>query len=124
MEKVGNPRFARYAWGVVAYNVAVVLWGAYVRATGSGAGCGNHWPLCDGAVVPHAPDVKKLIEFTHRAMTGFDVPLVILLIWWAFRAFPSRHPARLGAPLSGVFLVPEALIGAALVKLEHVASNP
>ncbi len=115
--------FAPYAWGVLAYNVAVVLWGAFVRATGSGAGCGNHWPLCNGTVTPHSPTIQTIIEFTHRATSGVDLILVALLAVWAFRALPPRHPARLGAVLSCVFLVTEALIGAALVLLEHVAAN-
>jgi heme A synthase len=116
-------RFARYAAAVLAYNLAVVLWGAYVRATGSGAGCGNHWPLCNGEVVPQTSAVATLIEFTHRATSGIDVALVAVLVVWAFRAFPRRHPVRLGATLSGFFLATEALIGALLVKLEHVAHN-
>ena len=118
-----HPAFARFAWGVVAYNLAVVLWGAYVRATGSGAGCGNRWPLCNGQVTPLSPNAHTLIEFTHRAMTGLDTPLVAWLMIWAFRAFPRRHPVRLAAVLSGFFLVPEALLGALLVKLQHVAKN-
>jgi len=124
MEKFGNARFARYAWSVLAYNVAVVLWGAYVRATGSGAGCGNHWPLCNGTVTPHSPTMATIIEFTHRVTSGIDLVLVAALVWWAFRAFPRLHPTRLGATLSGIFLLTEALIGAMLVKLEHVANNP
>ncbi len=60
-------RFRLYAWAVLGYNLAVIVWGAYVRATGSGAGCGNHWPLCNGEVTPHSPAVATLIEFTHRA---------------------------------------------------------
>lgn len=117
-------RFARYAWGVLAFNLAVVLWGAYVRATGSGAGCGNHWPLCNGEVTPHSPSVATLIEFTHRATSGpIDIALVALLLVWAFRAFPRRNPVRLGASLSMVFLLTEALIGAALVLLGHVEKN-
>jgi len=104
--------------------VAVVLWGAYVRATGAGAGCGNHWPLCNGEVLPQSPGVKTVIEFTHRAMTGLDGLLIVLLVVWAFRTFPRHHSVRLGATLSAIFLVTEALIGAALVKLEHVAQNP
>jgi heme A synthase len=108
--------FARFAWGVLAYNLAVILWGAYVRATGSGAGCGNHWPLCNGEVIPTSPGIAKFIEFTHRASIGLDVPLVALLIWWAWRAFPRQHPVRLAAALSGVLLLAESLIGAALVK--------
>src|SRR3954454_16176846 len=123
MEKYGNARFARYAWSVLAYNVAVLLWGAYVRATGSGAGCGNHWPLCNGTVTPHSPTLATVIEFTHRATSGIDLALVAILAVWAFRAFPRLHPARLGATLSVVFLISEALIGAALVLLEHVAKN-
>jgi heme A synthase len=114
--------FARYAWFVLAWNIAVVLWGALVRVTGSGAGCGNHWPLCNGQFTPN-PTAATMIEYTHRAMTGLDGVLVLALLVWAFRAFPRRHPVRLGATLSAVFLVTEALIGAALVKLEHVAKN-
>jgi heme A synthase len=123
MEQPGNARFARYAWGVLLYNIAVVLWGAVVRATGSGAGCGNHWPSCNGEVIPQAPAIQTVVEFTHRAMTGLDGPLVLLLVVWAFRAFAKGHAARLGAIVSGVFLVTEALIGAALVKLELVAGS-
>jgi cytochrome c oxidase assembly protein subunit 15/protoheme IX farnesyltransferase len=115
--------FARYAAGVLIYNLGVVLWGAFVRATGSGAGCGNHWPLCNGVVVPQTPALTTLIEFTHRAMSGVDVVLIAGLVIWAFRLFPRGHMARLGAALSTLFLITEALIGAALVKLEHVAQN-
>jgi len=118
-----HPAFARFAWGVLGYNIAVVLWGAYVRATGSGAGCGNHWPLCNGVVTPVSPGIHTIIEFTHRAMTGLDTPLIALLLVWAFRAFPRQHPVRAAAMLSGVFLVTEALLGALLVKLQHVARN-
>jgi heme A synthase len=117
------PAFARFAWGVLACNVAVVLWGAFVRATGSGAGCGNHWPLCNGQTIPVGPSLNTVIEFTHRATSAIDLALVALLVVWAFRGFPARHPARLGATLSAIFLITEALIGAALVLLEHVARN-
>jgi heme A synthase len=114
--------FTGFAWFVLAWNIAVVLWGALVRITGSGAGCGNHWPDCNGQFTPNAT-TATLIEYTHRAMTGLDSVLVAALLIWAFRAYPRRHPVRLGAALSGLFLVTEALIGAALVKLEHVARN-
>ena len=123
MPKSESRAYARFAWGVLAYNIAVVLWGAYVRATGSGAGCGNHWPLCDGTVMLVSPNAHKMVEFTHRAMTGLDTPLVVLLVVWAFRAFPRQHPGRLAAAMSGIFLVTEALLGALLVKIQHVAQN-
>ena len=116
-------RFARYAWLVLGYNLAVILWGAVVRATGSGAGCGDHWPLCNGTVTPLAPTVHTLIEFTHRMMSGLDLALVAGLLVWSRRAFPRGHAARQGAALSGTFLITEALIGAGLVLLKKVAQN-
>ena len=123
MQTISNRSFARYAWAVLAFNVGVVLWGAYVRAAGAGAGCGQHWPLCNGVIVPVAPTLKTIIEFTHRITSGIDLALVALLVAWAFRAFPRLHPVRRGAVLSAIFLMTEALIGAALVLLEHVAKN-
>lgn len=120
---VRHEGFTRYAWGVLAYNVFVVLWGAVVRATGSGAGCGNHWPLCNGEVAPPSPTLHTIIEFTHRATSGLDVFLVGALLVWAWRIFPKGSPVRLGAVLSTVFLIVEALIGAGLVLLERVAKN-
>ena len=78
---------------MLAYNIGVVLWGAYVRATGSGAGCGKHWPLCNGEITPHSPGMKTLIEFTHRATTGSMLALVALLLIWAFRTFPGASGA-------------------------------
>jgi heme A synthase len=118
-----RPWFARYAWAVLSYNVAVVIWGAFVRASGSGAGCGNHWPLCNGEVAPTSPTLKTIIEFTHRSTSGIDLVLVAAMVVWAFRAFPKTHPVRRGAVLSAVFLMMEALLGASLVLLEHVAGN-
>jgi len=116
-------RFRRYAWAVLAYNLAVIVWGAYVRATGSGAGCGNHWPLCNGEVTPHSTAMATVIELAHRVTSGLDLVLVVLLAAWAFHAFPRGHAVRMGAVLSGVFLMTEAALGAALVLLEQVARN-
>ncbi len=118
-----NRRFAAYAWGVLAYNMLVVLWGAFVRASGSGAGCGNHWPLCNGEVVPRGHAIQTIVEFTHRASSGLALVGVVVLMVWAYRAFPRRHPARTGATLAVAFMLTEALLGAALVLLEHVAQN-
>src|SRR3954452_5312453 len=84
----------RFAWGVVAYNVLVILWGALVRATGSGAGCGNHWPLCNGQVVPLSPGLHTVIEFTHRWMTGGATFLVLGLLVWTFRGTVKGQAAR------------------------------
>ena len=115
--------FTRFAWGVLAWNLLVVLWGAYVRASGSGAGCGSHWPLCNGEVVPTAPQVQTIIEFTHRLMSGVALVAVGALWLWSRRAFPSGHRARKTAALSVVFLLTEAALGAGLVLFDYVAGN-
>jgi len=118
-----RTRFSTYAWAVLAYNILVILWGAYVRATGSGAGCGSHWPSCNGAVVPRQPQIETIIEFTHRLTSGLAFILVVVLLVWALRAHPKGHPARLGAVLSMVFIIAEALVGAGLVLFGWVADD-
>jgi len=116
-------RFATFAWGVLAYNLLVILWGAYVRASGSGAGCGEHWPKCNGEIIPRAPAVETLVEFSHRVTTGLSGLLVIGLMVWAFRAYARRSPVRLGAVLTFVFVLTEGLVGALQVKLGLTADN-
>jgi heme a synthase len=113
----------RFAWFVVGYNVLVILWGALVRATKSGAGCGNHWPLCNGQVIPLSPRVDTVIEFTHRCMTGGSTFLVIGLLVWAFRGTMKGQAARVFAVASMVLLLNEAFLGALLVKLGYVTGN-
>jgi heme A synthase len=116
-------RFARFTWGVLAYNVLVILWGAYVRATGSGAGCGQHWPLCDGVVIPRFQQVERIVEFSHRVSSGLVLVLAVIMIVWAWRAYPKGHIVRHGTVLVGVFTVTEALLGAGLVLFGLVAHN-
>lgn len=116
-------RYAKFAWLVLIYNIVVILWGAYVRATGSGAGCGSHWPLCNGQVLPRAPQVETIIEFTHRLSSGFAFILVLAMFIWAFRAYPKGHVIRLGALASMVLITTEALVGAGLVLFEWVAHD-
>jgi len=123
MRGTADGRFRRAAWGVLAYNILVVLWGAYVRATGSGDGCGNNWPLCQGVVVPRAPQAQTVIEFTHRASVLVAMIAVAGLVIWAFRAFPRGHRSRFFAVLSLAFFFVEALLGAGLVLFRYVAHN-
>jgi heme a synthase len=114
----------RFAWFVLAYNVAVIVWGSAVRATGSGGGCGDHWPLCNGTLVQHHAAVATLIEFSHRITSGIDTLCVLGLVFWTFRSTPRRHRARAAAVAVLVFTFIEALLGALLVKLGLVANNP
>ncbi len=116
-------RFARYAWITLFWNVVVILWGSIVRATGSGAGCGSHWPLCNGVMVPRAPKIETIIEFSHRLTSGAALLLVVGLAVWAFRARPRGHASRKAALFSLGFMLSEAAVGAGLVLFKLVADN-
>lgn len=113
----------RFAWGVLGYNILVILWGAFVRATGSGAGCGSHWPTCNGEVIPRAPSVETMIEYSHRVTSGLALLGVVALLFLAYRHFPKGHRARQAAVASTVLMFVEAAIGAGLVLFELVAQN-
>ncbi len=121
--KEAGGGFARFAWALLAYNLLVVLWGAVVRATGSGAGCGGHWPLCNGQWAPTAPAIQTLIEYTHRVMSGISLAGVGTLAVWAFRRSARGSPVRKYAALAAAFLCIEALLGAGLVLFDYVAGN-
>jgi len=116
-------RLGRFAWGVLAYNLLVIAWGAYVRASGSGAGCGRHWPLCNGELVPRAESAKTLVEASHRVSAGLAMIAVVALMVWTLRAVPRGHRARRASIFSAVFISGEALIGAGLVLFELVAKD-
>ena len=118
-----HTKAARFAWFVLAWNVLVILWGAYVRASGSGAGCGEHWPLCNGEIVPRAPSAEMLVEFSHRVTSGLALVAVVVLFVWVWRTVAAGHPARRGAWLSLIFIVTEALLGAGLVLFRLVAKD-
>ncbi|MEO0562458.1 MAG: COX15/CtaA family protein [Chloroflexota bacterium] len=115
--------FTKYAWSVVAYTVAVILGGAAVRATGSGAGCGRHWPTCNGEAIPTIEEMATVIEFSHRMMSTLAGFLVIILLVWAYRAYERGSLVRRAALLSFIFIVIEGLLGAGLVLLELVEDN-
>ncbi|MBF2051844.1 MAG: COX15/CtaA family protein [Candidatus Sericytochromatia bacterium] len=115
--------FSGYAWAVVVYLIGVILWGAWVRITGSGAGCGAHWPTCHGAIIPPSPTMETLIEFTHRLSSGLCLPLVLMLLVWAFQRFPKGHRVRMATVGTLIFLLSESAVGAGLVKFELVAGD-
>lgn len=115
-------RLVRYAWFVLFFNIGVILLGALVRATGSGAGCGNSWPTCEGELLPELSG-DTAIEFTHRAASGFALVLVLALLWWVRQVVPQGNPARTGALVSLVAVVGEALIGAMIVLASWVGDD-
>ncbi|SEC49394.1 COX15/CtaA family protein [Terriglobus roseus] len=112
-----------WAWATLAFFVIVVLEGAVVRATSSGAGCGDHWPLCNGEVLPHFQRVATVIEFLHRSLTGICTAMFVGLIVWTFYATPKRHPARTASIVAGILLLIEGALGAVLVLGHYVEKN-
>lgn len=123
MSKLNRETFTTFAKIVLGYTVIVILWGAFVRATGSGAGCGAHWPLCNGELIPRSPDLARVIEFSHRLSSGLSLVLVLLLVVGSRRVFAVGHPVRRAAFWSFIFIIGEALVGGMLVLLKLVAGN-
>jgi heme A synthase len=117
-----SRRYTLFAWAFLAYNVGVVLFGAYVRASGSGAGCGSHWPLCNGELVPRGATEETIVELTHRVTSGISLLGVVALAFFAYRLKLSRAIKR-AALLSLFFMLTEAAIGAGIVLFEYVAAD-
>lgn len=120
---MSKETFRKIAWATLIATLAVILWGAFVRASGSGAGCGSHWPLCNGEVVPRPKSIKTIIEFTHRITSGAALVMTVVQLIGAFLAFPPRRGVRAAASFSMFFMLTEAAVGAGLVLFEMVAEN-
>jgi heme a synthase len=115
--------FAKYAWFAVAYNLVVILWGVFLRASYSGDGCGQHWITCHGEAIPSAPELKTLIEFSHRVTSALAGLVVLVLVVWAFRKFDKGTAVRRAALLSLFFIIVEGAIGGGLVLTGNTAAN-
>ena len=103
-------------------SIASILAGAFVRATGSGDGCGATWPTCKGKIIPALSDTSELIEFSHRSVSG--VLLVVTLIIFAkTRKFQKDSLVRIVTNYLTFFVIFEALIGAVIVIFEWVGLN-
>ncbi len=126
--KLKLDRFAKYAWFVLAYNVVVILWGVFLRASKSGDGCGQHWLTCGGEVIPSAPQLKTVIEFSHRITSSLAGIFIIALVVWAILRWYFRTDERKKYLLftvigSFVFVVIEGLLGAGLVLTGNTAET-
>ncbi|HEY0429934.1 MAG TPA: COX15/CtaA family protein [Pyrinomonadaceae bacterium] len=113
--------FARYAWFTLGFNILVIIWGVFLRASKSGDGCGQHWLTCHGEIIPSAPEMKTVIEFSHRLTSGLAFIVVLVMVIWAFRKFEKGHHIRSTAIVSFVFIITEALVGAGLVLTGNTA---
>lgn len=119
---------AKYAWFVLAYNILVVLWGVFLRASKSGDGCGMHWLTCHGEVLPSAPEFKTVIEFTHRIMSALDGLIMLILLVWAFLAWRKGRGGNdkttlIMAAVSFFFVLTEGAVGAGLVLTGNTAET-
>src|SRR5262252_5708624 len=114
---------ARFAQLTTIYNVAVILWGAYVRATGSGAGCGGHWPLCNGEVIPTTARMQTIIEFAHRVTSATALVMIVVLLVWCWRKTEKGDWARYSSLGALILVLNEAVLGALLVLFDHVGMD-
>lgn len=123
MEQPKLNSFAKFAWFALGYNLLVILWGVFLRASYSGDGCGQHWLTCGGEAIPTAPQLKTVIEFSHRITTAIAGLVVFALLCWAFAHRPKMSYVRLFAGLSFVFILIEGAIGGGLVLTGNTAAN-
>ena len=118
----------KFAWFCLVYVIFVIVWGAYVRASGSGAGCGSHWPLCNGSVLPTGASRATWIEFSHRITSGLSLIFVATLFFLLRRAshssrgFAQSVIQRRAAGWALGFILGEAAVGAVLV-LQHLVAG-
>ncbi len=104
------------SWGLIIYTLLIIAWGAWVRISGSGDGCGDHWPLCYGSAVPLGAEWKTWVEVSHRYSTALFGILVLAQVALIRTFMPSSHPARRWVWFTLFFTLTEALIGRFLVK--------
>lgn len=118
-----KAQYRKFAFSLLVYTILVILWGAWVRISHSGDGCGDTWPLCHGQLIPEAQRGKTWVEYGHRLMSGI-YGLVVIYFWWVSRkVFPKGHLARWLALLTLIFTLTEALLGAKLVLFKLVTDN-
>ena len=103
-------------------SVLSILAGAFVRATGSGDGCGATWPTCKGRIIPSLSDTSEIIEFSHRGISGILL-IVTLYIFVNSRKLEKGSIARRASNYLTFFVLFEALIGAVIVIFEWVGLN-
>jgi heme A synthase len=115
--------FTRQAMLLLGFTLLVVLFGAVVRITGSGAGCGKHWPTCQGEIVHLPRRIETLIELSHRVSTGLNAILVFLLTFRATRLFAKGDRVRRAFGVASAMMIVESLIGAVLVLLALVGTD-
>jgi len=106
----------------IVLSILSILAGAFVRATGSGDGCGSTWPTCKGKIIPQLSDTSEIIEFSHRSISGILL-VVTLIIFTKSRNMSKGSITRTTVNFLTFFVVFEAAIGAVIVLYEWVGLN-
>ena len=106
----------------IVLSILSILAGAFVRATGSGDGCGSTWPTCKGKIIPQLSDTSEVIEFSHRSISGILL-IVTLIIFIKSRNMSKGTIVRTTVNFLTFFVVFEAAIGAVIVLYEWVGLN-
>ncbi len=104
------------AWAGSAFALGLIVLGGIVRITGSGMGCGDHWPRCNGEWFPPL-DLPTLIEISHRWAAAVVSGLVLAVALVALKRHRGEPELRNPALLAAVILVIQVLLGAVTVKL-------
>jgi heme A synthase len=123
MSEQKTSGLAKFAWFALGYNILVILWGVFLRASYSGDGCGQHWLTCGGEAIPTAPQLKTVIEFSHRITTALAGLVIVVMLIWAFVSRSRQPYLRLFASLSFIFILIEGAIGGGLVLTGNTAAN-
>lgn len=118
-----RPQYKKFALALLLYTILVILWGAWVRISHSGDGCGDTWPLCHGQLIPEAERGKTWVEYGHRLTSGIFGLVVVYFYFVAKKNYEKGHFARGAALATLIFTITEALLGAKLVLFGLVTTN-
>lgn len=118
-------RLRHWAGFLLVYTILVILWGAWVRISHSGDGCGDTWPLCNGQLIPEAARGKTWVEYGHRFTSGLYGLVVIAIYIWVriLKRHHSLSSAHRWMFWTLIFMITEAALGAKLVLFGLVSSD-
>jgi heme A synthase len=111
--------YAYLALTTALLTLGLIVFGAVVRVTDSGLGCGNEWPTCHGSLIPPLDNITAVIEWLHRAFAVFIGLFGIVTLIQAVRAFRRRNRLVLMATLTAALLfAAQSMLGALVVILD------
>lgn len=99
--------------------IGLIVFGAVVRVTDSGLGCGNQWPLCNGTIIPPLDNLTAWIEWLHRLFAILIGLLGLVTLVVAMRAYRKQNSRVLAATVVAALLFAfQSALGALVVVLD------